>query len=356
MPTIRALVYHHVGREGAGIEIIEERVNLMKDALDDIGTSVWTLRVTMPPLEKPRERLGEIPKLAELSERLDVMIAALPLDSAKDAKNILEAISSAPRIYSSFLLRGDKDINDFVDFLLNNVNLEPIVFTRVAAITLRRITTPYFPAASSGDVAGLSASLRYVDLLEKEIIEGRDELMTYLKDLDLILSSIADRVGIKWMGFDLSPSPWMEESVASLIERISGTNFPGPGSAFAIALLNERVNEIIERSGIPTLGFNEVMLPVGEDELLMRRVEEGELTAWNLADLSAYCVAGVDMVPFSVEEEEVKKSLRGLTLDVLSASRLKLKPLGLRLIPVHEEPRKRVELGKFGRVPVVPLS
>lgn len=62
------------------------------------------------------------------------------------------------------------------------------------------------------------------------------------------------------------------------------------------------------------------------------------------------------MVPFSIEEEDVRNSLKGLVLDVISASRLKLKPLGLRLIPVHERPKEKVALGKFGKVPVVPLS
>jgi len=94
------------------------------------------------------------------------------------------------------------------------------------------------------------------------------------------------------------------------------------------------------------------MLPLAEDSKLKARASEGDLTARYLAMLSGVCVAGLDMVPVPASVNDVA----GLFLDVAAYALAKGRALGVRLIPVEgAEPGDRVDLGRFGDAPVIPI-
>ncbi len=215
--------------------------------------------------------------------------------------------------------------------------------------------TPYFPATKGGSF-GISASLLYPSELYGALYEAEEPEMTLRSVLKFLFvqaeQQILEELGgeAPFLGIDYSLSPWMEKSSARVISLLARTDFLEPGTASAILEMNEIIRESVE--GLKSTGFNEVMLPVAEDNLLMDLALQGKLRARDLAYLSSYCVTGMDMVviPFG----DVTK-LAKIIGDVLSSGKIKGKVVGIRIIPVDERPGEKVGLGRFGEVPVMEL-
>jgi uncharacterized protein (UPF0210 family) len=97
------------------------------------------------------------------------------------------------------------------------------------------------------------------------------------------------------------------------------------------------------------------MLPVAEDNVLKERAGEGRLTLQLLASYSYACVAGVDMAVVPVGEWEPAIAER-LLRELQMASSRKGKPLAARIIAVDADAGSWVDLGRFGRTPVIHVS
>jgi len=225
-------------------------------------------------------------------------------------------------------------------------------FTRYAIIFPERVTTPYFPAASFMGTEGISVGLRYVDLLLKAVRDNDySAIGEYFKKIYGICKEIGQKLGIECLGIDVSPSPWLNESVCEVVESFNGIRFPGPGVSWCIHKINEIVLKEAIKKGVKVTGFNEVMLSVAEDNLLKKRVLENNVRLRDLAVLTAYCVAGLDMVSFSIEDK-LDYLLRSL-YDVYAASMVKHRVLGVRLIPSNEKPWNKLHYGEFGYIPII---
>ncbi len=213
---------------------------------------------------------------------------------------------------------------------------------------------PYFPASRSSSL-GLSASLLYPSDLYGALYEAEEPDTTIRHVLSLIFSEayeeFVDTVGDEApvLGMDYSLSPWMDESSAHVISLMARAPFMAPGTARAILELNRSIEEASK--GLKPLGYNEVMLPMAEDDLLKQMALEGSLTATGLVSLTPYCITGLDMVilPRSTPDREIA----ALIGDVLASSYVKNRVLGVRIILVDGESGEEVELGRFGKVPVM---
>ncbi len=217
---------------------------------------------------------------------------------------------------------------------------------------------PYFPVTKSSSF-GMSASLLYPSDLYgflKDLEEPSGSLrqiMTILfqeAEKELILA-LEDEGGIPYIGIDFSLSPWMEESSAKVVSMVSKSPFMEAGTASAILEINKAISD--SSYNLKYTGFNEIMLPMAEDNLLKEMAYRGLLTARNLAYLTPYCVAGLDMVvlPLSTPRKEIAKLIR----DVLAASQVKEKIIGVRIVMVDAKPGEMVDLKMFGKVPVMKL-
>jgi len=83
------------------------------------------------------------------------------------------------------------------------------------------------------------------------------------------------------------------------------------------------------------------------------RASEGRLRLRDIIALSTVCVAGVDMVVIPAEYSF--KHIEGLLKDAFEIAKFKGKVIGVRVIPYHSvKPGESVDLGLFGRVPVIP--
>lgn len=219
--------------------------------------------------------------------------------------------------------------------------------------------SPYFPITRA-ESFGLSFSLLYPSDLYGPLTEAEEPSSVLSHALSIIYREAHSMVeetlsdfneDLPFLGIDFSLSPWMEESVAEVISLLARTPFMGPGTAAAVSELNRKIDEASD--GMRKIGFNEVMLPMAEDDLLKEAASSLEFRARDLAMLTPYCLAGLDMVvlPISIRRSELAK----LIADLIASSCVKGRALGLRVILADAEPGEEIELKRFGKVPVMML-
>ncbi|MCS7385233.1 MAG: DUF711 family protein [archaeon GB-1867-005] len=330
--------------------------DLINDVYGKFGIEIWTKRLALAP--QPAGRVAMIAEKLErgLSDEIDYI--AIPIVNANedDIPKILEVLSMHRRIFIS--LSGNevqlRVFQKLLELILNR--LSPEHFVKVSFSIKSHILTPYFPAASAvkGRI-GVSAALLYVGNLVSALRNNGSltaEIKACYNAAMCILNFISNKLSIDNFGIDLSISPWMDDSVARLIEMVSGEDFYEPATYHAIFKLNERIREIVNE-GFKCIGFNEVMLPYAEDSRLMELGKEGKLTAYNLLSLSAVCVAGFDM---AVLPKMSSKILRNFLLDIYALLKSKGKPSGIRVVLTENEPGEMADLGFLGRAPVMKLK
>jgi uncharacterized protein (UPF0210 family) len=333
-------------------------VNLLErfyEELEKKGYKVWTKRISLPVLnEDVDSRCKIIKDLWDVFGRYLVAGLMIDLENKRSlgAGSVIRCMRELNTLYSSLLI-PEKDHEDHLMFLESFYREDhPDIFTRFAGVIGSWVLTPYFPSSPSiVDEAGISIALRYVDLVKKsfETEEEFDEMIRWIKSLDNDLLEISERLGVKYVGIDLSLSPWMEESVAELVERLSGSEIHEPGSASSIHILNKMIQRIKYESNVRTTGFNEVMLPLEEDNILKKRAYERKISLTTLLRLTPYCIAGLDMTVVSRRRFDIKRIVK----DLVSTYEIKRKPLGFRVIPVNREAGDKISLGRFGESTVV---
>ena len=74
---------------------------------------------------------------------------------------------------------------------------------------------------------------------------------------------------------------------------MSGQPLGSPGTLAATAAITSRIKSL----KVKLTGYNGLMLPVLEDDVLAQRVAEGKLTIYSLTLYSAVCGTGLDTVP-----------------------------------------------------------
>ena len=345
--------------KGLLIEYMAEAGSRLRQALSDLGIlgNVWSIRLSLPPLPGGVDPV-EVAQAAQeaLDESGATFSAAVHLDAGDPRADLLPEALESPGVYGSLRLRDPGDAGRAAGILVAVSRRDPEEATRLAIdLTGRGLATPYYPMSSNvaGD-EGIALALLYTGELLAGARAGRiaREARSVFEWALEQGRMIADRLGVGFLGLDLSPSPWMEMSVARVVEVLSGVPLPEPGSVAAVRRLNEEVWEA--GRGLPTTGFNETMLPVAEDNVLKERTLEGRLRLRDLSMLTVGCLAGVDMAV--IPGEYGVGVVRSLLADQLVVQRLKGMPLGMRLV-VYDgaAPGSKVRLGKFGEVPVSSL-
>ncbi len=349
MAIIRSLTLHvdrNIGR-------LKEYSGILKKISEHItskGFEVWTLRISTPPIEGSRFDFGSY--CSSIAESMDggVFISALNVEAGSfDPDTVLGCFDRYSLMFGSLLIRDHSDLDAVSGkiYRFYKASGDPMVYTRFSTLIGSWVHTPYFPSSPNiGGEVGFSVALRYVDLFRK-ILDGSSsisEVAGFLRGLDGLLREVEDLYGFRYYGIDLSLSPWMSESVGELIEMASGVRFPFPGSGSGIDRLNRLIRVLANTSRVRTVGFNEVMIPVEEDDLLRSRVAEGVLSFRDLIHFAAYCIVGVDMAIVGRSDLDIVKVLS----DLIVISRIKGRPLGIRVIPVDSSPGSMVDLGRFG--------
>jgi uncharacterized protein (UPF0210 family) len=348
MALIRSLTIHvkPLGDVKDFKDLVDERLDIIKKLVRELGLDVWSYRVVLPPGLPTDYQL----RLTQDLCRDDVLLASYHVDASEvRSEDIVSVLTSCERSYITVRL-PTTDLIDNVTNLYSKLikSIDVNDFTRLGISIPDYIVTPYFPLATTYD-EGISVALRYVDLFYRYVRGDEEPLIKFILNISRLVSELAGRVGMKFLGFDYSLSPWLSESVVGIIEYLSGIKFAYPGSGYAVKKLNELISRLSSTLGISNVGFNEVMLPVAEDDLLKERVAEGSVTLKDLTYLCSYCLVGVDMV---VLRDDVNL-IKGVVKDVFTSSVIKGRVIGVRLIPTNASEGSEVLLKRFGKVPVI---
>lgn len=233
------------------------------------------------------------------------------------------------------------DVGEYLKFLRTIYDKGDVHLSRYVSLLAGGLVfnSPYFPASITTK-RGISLSLLYPN-----DIKTLSDVEEALKKGEQLGNYISSALGLEFLGVDGSLSPWGEESVAKAVERLFGTKLGTPGSHYAIWQLNKA----IKSAEVKKVGFNEVMLPLAEDEELKRLVRAGALTLRDFVSYTAVCVPGLDMAPIRVKDWN---SLKRLLYDLVAIAEAKGRPIGVRIFPVDEE---EYGVAGFGNTPALEI-
>lgn len=341
--TLRSVIEGATKKARRAAKLVEEKMGLRVDSI----------RVTLPPSPLPASKTIELLREVRGAFATDVYYSVFHAE-AVDAEpgQVLEVLGLGPRVYAS--IATPAPIEEAAK-ILYEVARHPDKAARFAIAVPGFIETPYFPAGSSlGPVHGLSASLLYPRMLEgRDLYEGFNDVSDLAVELEENLMDIAEELGLEYRGLDLSLSPWMEQSVARVVEQVAGQRIGEIGVAATIREIEELIEELC--LDVTCTGFNQVMLPVAEDNVLKERVASNELDIYKLLHLTYACVAGLDMV-LVPRRQWTREKAAAILAEITTAANLKEKPLGVRIVAVDAEPGEWIEIGDFGKTPVARIQ
>ncbi len=336
---------------------LEKAVTLLSDItklVENEGFTVFTTRITLPQSEIGLADLVKtLDHLGLVEEGILVSIGSLNVDKAGE-KAVAETVLGG--YYTSLIFNEGNPVESsrvFSKIIHGVSDADPSAATRIAVgFHDQPIETPYFPDSTSSGVEGVGFSFLYPDYLRDAVNEGAsigEAFNMFSRSAASLFDAVKRAFRLRVVA-DFSLSPWKENSVVKLLEAL-GYRVLEPGFHYGLFELNKHIRMVAEASGAG-VGFNEVMLPYAEDDELIKLGSKGVLTAYDLLSYTSICVAGPDMlaVPWSTEE------LSRFILDSYGVAATKKRPMALRVIPVNSEPLEAVDLGRFGKVPVIPYS
>jgi uncharacterized protein (UPF0210 family) len=356
-PIIRSItVFTYKPREYVVNEVVEAvehaktLLPVVENAFRNEGYEIFTSRISLPIL--PIEIIKDVIENIKLDNKTLLSIGAVDIDSI-DEDLILSIVERGFYVPIYGINRNPVEYAYRLSRIIHRITeYNPVYGSRISiAFHEEPLETPYFPDSTSSGLFGIGVSLLYPHVIKyyfeqtHSLANTIDKLVGEITRILNILRRID--IGELRILIDYSISPWREKSVVDLIESL-GYRLLEPGFNYGVFLLNELIKSIAEKIGYGR-GYNEVMLPYAEDQGLIDTGREGLLRAKHLLLYSTTCVAGPDMIV--VPRDEVK--LWRFILDTYSVWRIKKKPLSMRIIPVDENPGGTIDLGRFGKIPVI---
>ncbi len=208
--------------------------------------------------------------------------------------------------------------------------------------------SPFFPAAyHSSDEWGFSIGLQSAGLVRdtlRLVTQDHGAGIPALREglATAYLISVLEQVGqpiaelceqwrehdIAYLGLDLSPAPYGEESIADAIEQVGLGRFGEPGTV-AVA---SAITAALKGTSLRACGYCGLMLPVLADSVIGARVAEGRLSLDSLLLYSAICGSGLDSVP--IPGDTPVDRITNILLDLGALATRLRKPLSAKLLPI----------------------
>ena len=338
---------------------IEDMIKRFSESVDSLSKGleipVWTKRVAITPIEPNQDALNIVDTMLQLTQGF-IGYLAVPMKVTKeqDINIVVKILSKGSGVYIS-------TTDEYTELglfkkLLKKVykELGSVATTRVALSLRRFLLTPYFPAATALDgEIGVAGALLYVsDLIREENLKENIgiHIFNVYNNAIALQNELAKALMIRNYGLDLSFSSWMEESMTTLLEYISGAPIGDVGTLDAINFLNKSLQKAIDDYKLNITGYNEVMLPYGEDSGLMSLGKQELLDLYDFISFASVCVAGVDMIALPKTDK-----LGTILRDIYAVLDAKKRPSGIRIILTDANPLEIIDLEKFGKIPVIKI-
>ncbi|MQA84043.1 MAG: DUF711 family protein [Streptosporangiales bacterium] len=293
----------------------------LQTVLDDLGIAFCSLGPA--PAARPDFPLDRLEPIADLLVGAEALNCTVQL---ADPEHGIRADAALPAARVMLrLAEGTKE--GFGNF-------------RFAALACVEPGGPFFPAAYHRGAASLTIGLQGAGIVAEALRGGtqlepaeitrrvRDALTAEATPAVRLGQQVAERLGLRFGGIDLSPAPAGEDSIAAAMERCGIGQIGSPGTLTVAAALTGALHG----TDLPTCGYNGLMLPVLEDATLGRRWEQGHVDVHDLLCYSAVCGTGLDTIPLPGDSSP--DEIARLLLDVATLAVRLRKPLSARLFPV----------------------
>ncbi len=154
----------------------------------------------------------------------------------------------------------------------------------------------------------------------------------------------------------LAPTPAEGDSIADILRAMGLEDVGAPGTTAALALLNDAVKKGGQMASSYVGGLSGAMIPVSEDQAMIRAAEHGHITIEKLEAMTAVCSLGLDMI--AIPGDTSAETIAGIMFDEFAIGMINHKTTSARLIPVPGlKVGDEVDYGGLlGRAPIMPVS
>lgn len=365
-PPIRTLTLGLTDSHPLSASTIKQASTLLHTAskrFTDAGYEVQTLRLSTRPVfdDLPdwsaSQRLAYAQSLQRMLDDADLsfcslgtVYAARPTEPLEHIEQIVDILATTTALNMTVqLASGEHGLREEAALPVARVIQRLAQETdegfgnfRFAMLACVEPGCPFFPAAYHKGVTSLSLGLQGASIVRNALAKSpetltqmtdcvRTALLEQATPIVALGQKLARGQGISFGGIDLSPAPLADDSIVAALEQYSGSSLGSSGTLATAAALTAA----LKSTGLPTCGYNGVMLPVLEDAVLGQRWEEGVLSVHQLLLYSAVCGTGLDTIPLAGNTST--EATARLLLDVATLALRLRKPLSARLFPVHNK-------------------
>ncbi len=362
-PPIRTLTLGLADVHPISSTTIQHASTLLHNAstrFTDAGYEVQTIRLSTRPLFddlldwSAARRLAYAQSLQRMLDDVDLSFcslgtihAARPTQSLEHIEQVVDIVASTTAlnmtVHLASIEHGLREeaalpIAQVMQRLAHETD-EGFGNFRFAMLACVEAGCPFFPTAYHAGLTSLSLGLQGANIVSQALtgkggtLTGitervRDAYIEQATPIVTLAQTFAEEQHISFGGIDLSPAPLAENSIVAAIEASSGSPLGSTGTLATVAALTSA----LKSTGLPTCGYNGVMLPVLEDAVLGKRWEEGLVHVHQLLMYSAVCGTGLDTIPLAGDTPI--EAIARLLLDVATLAVRLRKPLSARLFPV----------------------
>jgi len=360
-PKVRAITgFVRVDRSQFEKQVAETLTVLrkVKGEFEAAGYQVESVRITTQPLGELVNGASEEEALAFLA-RFDALsvkegftpnVGPAMMHESDDpaTMHLLErALSTLPNIEASSIIADESGIHwktidrtaELVKYVAEHSPRAQGTFNFTATAMLKPLG-PFYPGsfhtgAGKQFSIGIEGAGLVADVFTRD--KGNAEAATadltaaltkHAKVADSIANKVAAETGWAYVGFDPTPAPLGEVSIATAIEDFTGAKFGSSGTLTAARIITAAVKAV----PVKQIGYSGLMVPVMEDKVMAQRWAEGDFNVDSLLAYSAVCGTGLDTIPLpgDVSLDQMKR----MYSDVASLALKWNKPLSARLQPV----------------------
>ena len=292
----------------------------LQKMLDDVDLAFCSLGTVHA--SRPTQSLGQIQQVVDILASTTALNMTVQLVDSEHGLREEAAIPTA-EVMQRLAHETDEGFGNFRFAMLADVNAG----------------CPFFPTAYHAGPTSLSLGLQGANIVLHTLTKPfatlthvtervREALIDYATPTVTLAQEFAEDHNIAFGGIDLSPAPLADISIVAALETYSGSRLGSAGTLATVAALTAA----LKSTGLPTCGYNGVMLPVLEDTVLGQRWEEDVVNVHQLLMYSAVCGTGLDTIPLAGDTSV--EAMARLLLDVATLAVRLRKPLSARLFPV----------------------
>jgi uncharacterized protein len=360
-PKVRAITgFVRLDRSKWEQQVAETLIVLrkVKGEFDAAGYQVESVRITTQPLGElvkgasEEEAMAFLAKLDALSAKQDFIpnVGPAMMHDADDpaTMHLLEhALSTLPNIEASSIIADESGIHwktihrtaELVKYVAEHSPHAQGTFNFTATAMLKPLG-PFYPGSfHTGEGKQFSIGMEGANVVADVFARDKGNAEAATADLTAALTKhakvaesignkVAGETGWEYVGFDPTPAPLGEVSIATAIEDFTGAKFGSSGTLTASRIITAAVKAV----PVKQIGYSGLMVPVMEDKVMAQRWAENDFNVDSLLAYSAVCGTGLDTIPLQgdVSLEQMKR----MYSDVASLALKWNKPLSARLQPV----------------------